>query len=168
MSTKPRLEKLSSAARAACGPKCRALLFCAAVVLLTMLPIVENYRDKPRDSFPLSYYPMFSKQRDDTQRLTYIIGTDGKGEKHFIHYKYAGTGGMNQVRKQIRKARRVGQADELCERIAREVARRGKGSLAKIRKVEIVKGEFRLSDFYEGRIVPTELEVVASAKVERR
>src|SRR5262249_22843254 len=29
----------------------------------TLSPVVENWREKPTDSFPLSYYPMFSQKR---------------------------------------------------------------------------------------------------------
>ena len=148
-----------------------SMLFPAAFSMLligvTLSPITENFRDKPRDNFPLSYYPMFSKQRDGTATVSYLLGYDARGRSTPIPYSFAGTGGCNQVRKQIRKKVRRGDARELCRSIAKRLARKNTGPLASIQAVAVVTGTFRLDDFMAGRTKPQRLQIQAVCQVQR-
>ncbi len=46
----------------------KAMVLAGGVALLgsVLVPIRQNWRAKPRDGFPLSYYPMFSAKRSGT------------------------------------------------------------------------------------------------------
>ena len=79
-------------------------------------PVKENWRRKPVDSFPLSYYPMFSHAHSENQTFIYVLGTDDSAGRHYIHYRYCGPGGLNQVRKQLGTIACWGdkEAFELC------------------------------------------------------
>jgi len=81
-------------------------------------PIVKNWEKKPQDSFPLSHYPMFSEKRNRNMSLTYMVGIGTRGERYKIPYAYVGSGGLNQVRKQIRKRVDKGEANGLCQSVA--------------------------------------------------
>jgi hypothetical protein len=148
-------------------PKAPAAVFSILVVCLVLSPIVQNWRAIPRDSFPLSYYPMFSKARSDQVRVTYLVGIDKQGRRYRISYRCAGTGGLNQVRKQILKRVADGDADQICRALAARVARKQSGPLAQVETVAIVTGQYRLSDYIGGQLTPTSLIIEASCPVRR-
>jgi hypothetical protein len=141
--------------------------FSIAVLVVVASPVVENWRWPPRDDFPLSYYRMFSEDRADAQRLTYLVGLDEQGGRYLIPYPLAGAGGMNQVRRQINKLVDQGQAPGLCRSVAARVARAG-SRMAQVRTVEVTTGTFRMSGYFTGRQVPTTENVRARCSVERR
>lgn len=126
-----------------------------ALIGAVLLPIAENWRRKPKDSFPLSYYPMFCKRRGKCERVTYLVGIDARGTRHPLPYHCAGSGGLNQVRRQIRRlARRDGAAEELCASVAARLARRRDGRYADLVAIHLVTGKYRLADFFAGRQEP--------------
>ncbi|MDX2034990.1 MAG: hypothetical protein SF339_30220 [Blastocatellia bacterium] len=139
-----------------------ALLLCA-----TLWPLRENWRENPRDSFPLSYFPMFSDKRGETYEVTHLVGVAGNGERRKIRHTYAGTGGFNQVRRQIRKTVRRGRAAELCRSVADRVARVRRGELAEVAEVRVVTGEYGLNSFFAGNQKPVAEEIHAVCNVER-
>ena len=132
-----------------------------------LYPIVQNFRDERQDSFPLSYYPMFSRKRSEVRRVRYLIGYDAEGNRHTIHYRYAGVGGMNQVRRQIRKRVRNGQADVLCAAVAKRVSRLRKPPLSKVVTVQVITGDYRMDDFFRGNKTPLKEKIEASCPVVR-
>jgi hypothetical protein len=91
--------------------KCLVLGFSLVTVLVILAPIVQNRQPEPMDNFPLSYYPMFSAERSGPEQLTYLVGIDDRGNRLPIPYTLAGTGGMNQVRRQINKYVSRNQSD---------------------------------------------------------
>lgn len=137
----------------------------ALVLGATLFPVTENFREKPADGFPLSYYPMFSYTVASVQRLNYILGTDEAGTRHVLHYGYAGTGGMNQVRRQIRRRVKHGSAPQLCEEIAARIS--NSSEEAAVVTVSIATGDFRLDAYLEGRTSPQRERILASCPVLR-
>lgn len=130
-------------------------------------PIVQNWREKPRDGFPLSYYPMFSAKRARTASVTYLVGLDARGGRRLLPYDYAGTGDLNQVRRQINRIVREGRADKLCQIVAGKVALEGEGEFADVVTVQVVTGKYRLADYFAGKRDPVSERVHASWPVER-
>ncbi|MDQ3772776.1 MAG: hypothetical protein M3343_11910 [Actinomycetota bacterium] len=119
------------------------------MVTCVLAPLRHNWGKRPVDGFPLSYYPMFSAKREATAKVTYLVGLDGRGDRIKIPYKCAGSGGLNQVRRQIRRAVRRGHSEELCARVAREVRRRN--SFKEVVTVQVVTGTYHLDDYFSGR-----------------
>ncbi len=130
-------------------------------------PITWNWRKKPGDSFPLSHYPMFSAKRRKKVQVFYAVGLDKSGGRYQLPYTYAGTGGLNQVRKQIRIAVQRGNAEDLCRRVTARVAREKSGKFDKVETVKVVTGTYRLSDYFSGNKEPFSEEVHATMAVER-
>jgi hypothetical protein len=139
-----------------------------SVILLVVVasPIVENWKSPSHDDFPLSFYPMFSEERSDTQQVNYLVGLDSRGQRFLIPYQYAGPGGMNQVRRQINKLVERGDAVKLCQTVATRVARAG-SRLPELRTVEVTTGTFRHSEYFTGRQAPLAERVGARCSVER-
>jgi len=103
----------------------KIIFYAASAALLgaVITPVRQNWRPVPRDGFPLSYYPMFSARRRRTGTVTHLVGVDADGRSRVLHYRHAGTGGLNQVRRQIRRSVTEDRADALAERAAGSVAR---------------------------------------------
>ena len=143
-------------------------LFSVFLVLLVFSPIIENFRAKATDGFPLSHFPMFTSKRDATENVTHLVGLDADGNRHVIPHRFAGTGGMNQVRKQIRKsARDKEDAPKLCQTVAENVAERRGERYAKIVKVVVVSGDYNLNDYFAGAKNPVEEKVRVDCEVRR-
>jgi hypothetical protein len=122
--------------------------FAAVMIGAVVWPVAQNWRDQKKDSFPLSYYPMFSLKRADATTVRYLVGVDARGGRHLIPHTYAGTGGLNQVRRQINRIVREGRSQALCERVADEVARRNEARFADVVTVQVVVGRYRLADYF--------------------
>ena len=154
--------------RAERGERAWAALASAGLLGTVLYPIIQNWRRHPRDSFPLSYYPMFSARRGDTAEVTYAQGVTSSGAHVPLHYSHIGTGGLNQVRRQLRRLVRDGGADETCRRVARRVARAPDSQLRDIVEVRVVTEEFVLDDFSAGQLTSTSEKVHAAHPVPRR
>ena len=148
------------------GEKPLAAVFSIVVLAVVASPIVENWKATPRDDFPLSYYRMFSEEKADAQRVTYLVGLDRQGERFLIPFQYAGPGGMNQVRRQMNRLVERGDAPRLCQTVATRVSRAG-SRLPELLTIEVTTGTFRLSEYFTGHQVPIAERVSARCSVAR-
>ena len=143
-------------------------LFSLLLVALVFSPIVENWRSKPTDGFPLSHFPMFTSKRDETASITHLVGLDADGNRYVIPHRFAGTGGMNQVRKQISKSARDEEAaPKLCQAVAEKVAQRRGARYSKIDKVMVVTGEYNLNEYFAGAKNPVKEKIRVTCDVPR-
>ena len=137
------------------------------LVLVILSPIVQNWAEDPHDDFPLSYYPMFSRKRGETTRISYVVGFDAAGNRTTIRHKHAGTGGLNQVRRQIKRMVRKNRAAELCPSIVDNLLRSKRERYADVIEVQIITGKFRFDDYMTGNKEPLEEQVRARCPVDR-
>ncbi|HZZ49313.1 MAG TPA: hypothetical protein VFE65_20705 [Pseudonocardia sp.] len=122
-------------------------------------------REERVDSFPLSYYPMFSVRREQHGTVSYPVGVRADGSRTLLPHGALGAGGVNQVRKQLSRAVQRGRATEHAQLIARKVAERP--DLTDIVTVEIVRGRFDFDACLLNRKVEGEETLLASAAVTR-
>ncbi|MDQ3664995.1 MAG: hypothetical protein M3410_00115 [Acidobacteriota bacterium] len=144
------------------------ITFSVLMILAVLSPIVENFRARPTDGFPLSHYPMFSARRDETATVYHLAGFDETGNRQLIRYSYAGTGGLNQVRRQIRRRVQRDEAQKLCEQVAARIVRRDRKQLAQVTSVQVMEGTYNLNDYFNGKQTPVEEKVHAVCRVERK
>jgi len=128
-------------------------------------PLVQNWREQPSDSFPFSYYPMFTAQRTKGKRETYLVGLDAHGARRLLPYGCAGPGGHNQVRRQINRSVGAGRADAVCAAVAAHVA--GRTRFDDIVTVQVLTGTYDLAAYFSGAREPTSERVRASRPVLR-
>jgi len=148
--------------------KSKAALLSLAMIGAVLWPIQQNWRDKPRDNFPLSYYPMFSARRDAVETFYYLVGRDAQGNRHYIRYKLIGTGGGNQVRRQLRRIINEGRAPELAKTVAKRLARQERAPWSDIITIAVCRGKFAVDDYFHGRKVPVQEQIKASCEVKRK
>ena len=132
-----------------------------------LAPIAQNWRPTPRDSFPFSYYPMFSAKRGDSYVVNYMVGLDGQGNRHTIPFRFAGSGGHNQTRRQIYRLVREGKAAMLCEEVADKVRSDAEPVYSHLVTVQVVTGEFRFDDYFNGNKTPVKERKRAACQVTR-
>lgn len=128
--------------------KWSAGLFSILLMVVLLLPITENWKEAPKDDFPLSYYPMFSHRRAATHSLNYVIGYDQSMNWHYIPYRYIDSGGFNQVRRQLNKRVREDNYKGVLPKVARRLKRSDQAPYNKIITIELVRGRFRYADYF--------------------
>jgi len=106
-----------------------------ALVAAVLGPIHQTWRSRPRDGFPLSYYPMFTAKRKASGQVTHLVGVTADGGTRFLPHGLAGSGGLNQVRRQLARSARRGTADRVCAAVAAKVAASGERGLADLVEV---------------------------------
>lgn len=124
-----------------------------------------------RDSFPFSHYPMFSSKRADHYLVTHLLGIEADGTARPLHYSYLGTGGLNAVRRQVRRRVRDGDGPLLAEHAAALIARRDRPVDRGVLRVHVVRGRYLVDPFMRGAEraeFTTKLTVSGSAEVPGR
>jgi hypothetical protein len=131
-------------------------------------PLRQNWCERPRDSYPFSYFPMFSAKRRKRVRERYFVGLDPSGRRRLIPYTYFAGGGLNMVRRQLRRLVIAGRAEDVGRRVADNLAREPDGPFADVVTVQVVAGEYRLADYFTGDKEPLSERVHATCEVERQ
>ncbi len=131
------------------------LLFGAAV----LSPL---FRSPPRDSYPLSNYPMFSDRLESVNDVRTAVGLGPDGERELLSPRLIG--GSDEVMMAVQTvgdAVRAGTTAELCHTIASRVARAG----YPLAVVEVVTERHDSVDYFRGRDLPLATEVHARCEV---
>lgn len=143
-----------------------AVIFSIVLLGLMLSPVVENWRNLPKDNFPLSYYPMFSKKRESTYTLRYLVGYDSAQQRYHIPYHYIGNGGFNQVRRQINKQCKNGKSKKLAKKVARRLAKTKDVPFANLERVEVVKGTYDFETYFsKGDKTPLSEKVLSTQNI---
>lgn len=146
--------------------KSKAMLVTAVVMLIVLFPVKENWAEKPKDNFPLSYYPMFAKKRDNHYGMYYVTAMDTLGQKMKISYKLIGTGGFNQVRRQISQARKTESGRPFLKKVAMKVERKSPDLHGRLTSISLVKGYYNLEGFFvEQDTLPVLERTIATYKL---
>lgn len=148
-------------------PESRRLpgLLIVLTLLVLLSPAAENWKSKPTDSFPLSYFPMFSAKRSETYSARTIYGVDSSGERIVLPYRFAGSGGFNSVRRQLGVRVREKRAGELCAQVAARVGRSKRREHERIREVRIARETHNVDAFFAGERTPLSEKVYAVCEV---
>ncbi|GAB4497027.1 MAG: hypothetical protein OHK0019_29830 [Saprospiraceae bacterium] len=142
----------------------------ASLILLSAIlwPIRENWQKEPKDAFPLSYFPMFSLKRDTTCRVNYFVGFDNRGNRVVIPYRFVGSGGFNQVRRQINKKVRQGKGDALAQKVSKRLSKTSMAPYTELKRVALCTGTYDLDCYFlKGQKTPLEEIVVAEKTIEK-
>jgi len=129
--------------------KILANILAVGFILAILSPIHRPLRGARGDSFPLSWYPMFSRPRPALEPVTYVLGITASGERHVVHAKHHVKGAMNRARRQlVRLAKKPKTAKTLCEQVASRFSKRRRGTMTQVVQIWIVRGKFDLDSYF--------------------
>jgi hypothetical protein len=133
-------------------------------------PLKKEWRGEDGDSFPLSWYPMFSKPRPALERIVYMVGVLPDGTRRVIKSNSFVRGNMNQARMHVAKyAQRKKTSDELCKRAAERMSKRKRGPQSRMGQVRLVRGHFSREAFFrDGQVHPEKDVIMAACHIPRR
>lgn len=142
-----------------------AAVFGATMIVAVAAPVLHNVRRaRARDSFPLSHYPMFSAARGDCVDVTQLFGATTSG-RVLLPCRLLGPGGMNQHRKQLRRAATRQRPERVTERVARRISTND--AWAHVQTVQLVTCRYRLDHWFDGCPTPVAETVHAATVVAR-
>jgi hypothetical protein len=127
----------------------------AALVACVLLPLTWPAE---RDSFPLSNYPMFARQRrSPVVKAVYAIAVDESGARHWVSPSMVANLEPLQARAVLDRAARGGKpaVEALCRSIAGRVAAAG-GELAGAVELRILRGSHDAIAYFEEGVLGKE------------
>ena len=130
--------------------KSGAVIFSFLIAGAVLWPVKENFRKKPADNFPLSYYPMFSFKRGADYTLNYIVGYDGFNKRYYIPYRYYGSGGLNQARRQLNKKVKKNDTGEILKKAVTRIKRKDEPLYTLLKRLELARGTFDFDAYFIG------------------
>lgn len=132
-------------------------------------PVVPELRGRKGDSFPLSWYPMFAKERPAKERPTYVFGVGPGGERVKVDVSYWTTGGFNQGRNELTTTVKAGDAalDAMCARIASRVVKKNRRELRQVTELRIATGTYDRERYFSGDRAPIKERILGRCPVER-
>lgn len=110
----------------------------AGVLLVIAAMLWPVLREPPRDSYPLSTYPMFSTTRERLSAVATVVGLTAKGDRVRLGPRLVG--GTDEVMLAVRTASLAVAAGEgrvisLCEQVSKRVRDAGSTDLVTIEVV---------------------------------
>ena len=120
-------------------------IFCMLVIAS---PILENWKDEPKDDFPLSYYPLFIQNRGEETIVAYLYGGDKDKNYYTIPNNYVIPGSaFNSARMQIARIIINNQSLELCEFTAKVLRIIEEEPFNKITHLGVVSSRVNITEF---------------------
>jgi hypothetical protein len=136
------------------------------VALVAMIAVFWPLRSGALDSFPLSTYPMFARQRG-TPTLFAVVGTTADGKERSIPAALVASGEVLQTKVLIQRTVERGPAAirELCVTTAEKLGRAPNGELT---SVEIVRRRYDPIAYFESGPIPIERELLFRCPIPRK
>jgi hypothetical protein len=139
----------------------------AGLVAALLAMVGPPLRDPPRDSYPLSTYPMFSSDRGRMSSVATVVGIDDEGVVHRLDPHLIS--GSDEVMLSVQTASGAARAGaersrQLCEEVAGRVA--ASALAGEVVRVEVrVEVHDAVDYFAAGSRVPQSVTEVASCEV---
>lgn len=131
----------------------------AAMLAIVASPVLQHRRPTPIDGFPLSCYPMFSARRGSTVTVVHVEASDDEGSWP-VSYRRLGTGGFNQVRRQVaRRARTADGASALARVVLQALADDDRPPT----RVRVVRSRFVSATYLAGDRTPQRVRTLGTA-----
>ena len=136
----------------------------AVTVLFGAAVLSPLLRSPPRDSYPLSNYPMFSGRIDEVNDVPTVIGRTPDGERTLLSpLAISGSDEVMQALTDVGNAVRRGTAaaEDFCADVADRVAGKDLATL------EVVTETYNTIDYFRGSETPLDTTLHATCEVPR-
>lgn len=135
-------------------------------VVLIALAGYPGVAEKPRDSYPFSNYPMFSKARSENLRVKHVVAMTKGGDVRPVPPDLVVSDEVMQAKVTIRNAiRRKGEASKLCVKVAESI--RAEPDWSDMTWVKVRTDTYNVLDWAEGRRDPKASKVHATCLIKR-
>jgi hypothetical protein len=105
-------------------------------IVTAFLVVQPAFRDPPRDSFPLSNYPMFAQELGTVNSANTVVGLTAAGDERQLSPRLiASTDEVIQAEGFVYSQLASGTAAGLCRDVAERVASRGPGDVVTVEVV---------------------------------
>lgn len=136
----------------------------AVSMVAAFLVVQPAFRDPPRDSYPLSNYPMFAQPLEATNSADAVIGLTADGERRTLSpQRIAETDEVIQAVGFVYNELAAGRADRLCADVAQRVADAGPSQVV---TVQVITERQDAVAYFQGVRDP-EITLHASCEVAR-
>ncbi len=132
----------------------------AAVLGAMLWPLARG-----SDGFPLSNYPMFSREKDPVAVIHHVIAISESGNHRPLEPEHLGTDEIMQASQTAKLAVQSRTADDLCERAAAVVA--ADDDYADATHLQVRVDTFDAVAYWKGDRAPRRTVVAASCPVPR-
>ncbi|MCX4241820.1 hypothetical protein [Paraliomyxa miuraensis] len=144
------------------GARLWALSWSVGLLLAVLWPIL---RDPPRDGFPLSNYPMFSRDRRSAEaEIPHVVGWSREGRHRPVPPELLGTAEVMQAHQTVHVAIRRGRASALCQSTAEHVRR--DPAHADLEHLEVRTDTYDALTYFSGDTKPRATRIHARCSVE--
>jgi hypothetical protein len=141
----------------------------AGLLAVLVAMVGPPLRDPPRDSYPLSTYPMFSSDRGRVSLVATAVGIEADGTVRRLNpHLIAGSDEVMLSVQTATNAVRAGtdRSEQLCEQVAQRVA--GSASHTEVDRIVVrVEEHDAVSYFADGDRTPVRVDERASCEVPR-
>jgi hypothetical protein len=109
---------------------------------------------KPKDSFPLSTYPMFSRKRPSEVSIDHVVGVGASGRQEAIPPRFVASGEVLQAKITISQKLKRGRkgALELCKQVAARLA--DEEAYGWVERVEVRSDRYLVVGYFSGARKP--------------
>lgn len=130
------------------------ILVVGAAVLAPALWGARVISPKGRDSFPLSWYPMFSREIKETILIHHVVGFDSEGNEYRLPYTMFTKGGMNEGRARLNRMARArsGKLRATCKTVAGRLGQKLERDREyhAVERVEVVLSRYNPRKYFTG------------------
>lgn len=141
----------------------RLVAYSVSVALLTMVLVPVTW-ERPRDSFPLSSYPMFAGARERVSRVATVVGITSEGERVILDPWLIGASDeviLASATVWRAVADRGDSSNRLCREVADRLASRPGRVSPKPQRLEVAVERFDTVTYFRGDTAPLTRDVVA-------
>lgn len=123
-------------------------ILCILSLLIVLSPVLENWKENPKDDFPLSYYPMFTKVRGEYTFVSHLYGIDSNNNYYPIPHKViVKNSGFNSFRKTVSRIIKNGEAEQFCRFVSQRLSNTEIEPYNRIRVVRVVTSKINIDKF---------------------
>jgi hypothetical protein len=108
---------------------------------------------------------MFSALRAAEYSTPTLVAFNAEGKPTVLNYELAGSGGFNEVRRQVRSRIAKNKAKTLCRKVARRVAREEDLKSLDLSTVQVITATHNIDAYFAGNKTPVRQKVHATCPV---
>jgi hypothetical protein len=126
----------------------RAAFTTIAFCLAVLSPLVPGSDGRPRDGFPLSWYPMFRGTRPARETVLWVRAELANGTTRPVATGWWTPGGLTEGRAHLERAVKTGAQGRFCQDLAAQFGERTRGWASEVVALAVVRSTWTLAAYF--------------------